>query len=264
MTKNKQAYLSATWIGALLLSLSACATDSVDATVIKLETPSEITSGLAPILVSRSAADTTELYLVFNGLDAIKDEERVALTGNSALSASIEPGDYVVELIDKDGTVFLRTPLLTFKADHLNSLFVHGEIESIEHIYHSNPWLVGPVQKTLAAFGNGADQRVPGRLELCADSTGPCIELAANLEYGAFWAGEVDRGTYFRFAPNVKDADQMNIQSTGLGSHFATEPATNGFRFHGYYLSGWQASNDAGCDVGCGVAAELAEEVLTD
>ncbi len=248
--------------GPLLLLGIACATDHVEVSAITITKPDGSDPSIASLLVE-SKLDGDDLldgdpglFLRFNGRNAFVDgEERVELFHNGGLSAGIEPGDYVVEVVDEDDVVLLRTALLSFQAGHVNSLAIVGKPTSLESLYHSTVWTAVPSDRVIAAFGNGNRDHTAGRLDICEDG-GSCVELVGELEHGASWAGEVNRLAHFRFVPDIEGGDQLNIRSVPLGLGF---DAPTALRFAGFVLAGWKASSDEGCSVGCADAAQFGE-----
>ncbi len=127
---------------AALLTTSACATERVASHSIELEEPSsgDASVGLASFLLTAdlsSAADADigrELRLRIDGLEAVfgGDFVRVSVGAIGGLSASIEEGTHVVELIDdQDQTVFSSGPV-AFVAGRANVVAVYGPLDALE------------------------------------------------------------------------------------------------------------------------------------
>lgn len=228
---------------AALLTTSACATERVASHSIELEQPNsgDASAGLASFLLTvdlSAAADADigrELRLRIDGLEAVfgGDFVRVSVGAVGGLSASIEEGTHVVELIDdQDQTVFSSGPV-AFVAGRANVVAVHGPLGALGGLSDSSDWTGLAAGMTLATFMNAGPGE--GTLELCTTNTS-CSILATGLAEGDTWSGVASYGSWLRFVPPGPGA---STETNPLGFMFspaspqdASFDTQNGLRLH--------------------------------
>ena len=237
------------------LSTFGCATDHVDAAAFQLATPAASSvDGLAPFIIGTAIeSKDQEFTLLINGRKAvIEGEDQLTIhPGENVIAASLPAGDYVIELLDPEENVVLRTPGLSYRAGHANVLFIHGPLDSLDHLYHSTNWIDVAADKLLVLFGNATAQRATGKLESCT-AAGACTELDAAVAFGAGVSAQIAPDNHLAFSPDVAGGDQLAIRSTVI------DIGSGPLLFQAFYLIDWNDPDHSECP-GCGRSSEFGE-----
>ncbi len=232
-------------------ALAGCATDHVEVDALEVSLPGTTSSSATAAVAISSALDAGELEVRLNGSYLVAGSEPLYLANTGTLGFSVSPGRYVLELIDANGDVVLRSSPQEFASDRLSEVVIFDAGPGLDYIAYSNGWNEPEEGAVRATFNNVTSRKLAGRLDMCpiSASSENCELLVEEIAYGESWSGDVPEGLRFVFTPNG-DHGPVEFWSAEFGSE--------GARVQSYGPLEWVDFSDSDCP-GCTAVLEVGD-----
>ncbi len=242
-----------------LLVSAGCATDNIEADVMFAIAPGSGGADFAPLVIGGAIPDGASLFLRIDGKDLVDGEgiasdSRISVQEGGVFASNIPAGDHVVELVDGEGVVTLRTDALRFESGRFNDLLVFGDPQSLSFNYSADDWSAVSDGSVRANFFNANMRKLDGTLELCSYDSDASTEAEAEsceqlgaIAYGSGWSGEVAPGTTFVFTPDGTDIRFVSMRHGDPGFVSTSVETT---RVNAFYALDWVDSDASDCP-GC-------------